>query len=49
MHETDETTITSFRPEISALVALILSFSISELIDRSFSIYVFDAGKYASG
>ncbi len=45
MHEMDDTTITSFLPESKAEVALSLSFSISALIDRSFSMYVSVTGR----
>ena len=37
-HETELTTITSLRPDSSELVELRRSFSISSLIDKSFSI-----------
>jgi hypothetical protein len=49
MHETEETTITSLLPESRAEVALSLSFSISSLMERSFSIYVLVEGIKASG
>ena len=38
MHDTEQTTITSLRPDSRALVALNRSFSISSFIERSFSI-----------
>jgi len=45
MHETEEITITSRLPDKSEDVVLNLSFSISSLIERSFSIYVFVTGR----
>ena len=47
--ETDAITITSLLPESRDEVVLSLSFSISSLIDKSFSIYVPVTGKYDSG
>ena len=41
--------MTSLLPESKAEEALILSFSISSFIDKSFSIYVPVVGKNASG
>ena len=48
MHETDETTITSFLKS-KALVAACLNLSISSFILASFSIKVSVLGTYASG
>ena len=48
-HETDATTITSLLPLNKLVVVLNLNFSISSLIDKSFSIYVFVKGIKASG
>ncbi len=47
--ETDATTNTSRRPDNSEEVVLSLNFSISSLIDKSFSMYVPVVGIYASG
>ena len=43
--DTDATTITSLLPDSNDEVVLNLSFSISSLIDKSFSIYVPLTGK----
>ena len=48
MHETDATMITS-RRSLSAQVALWRSLSISSLMATVFSMYVSEAGMYASG
>ena len=48
MHET-EATITTSRRVKSADVAACRSRSMSSLIDESFSMYVSEAGRYASG
>ena len=48
MADTEATTTTSRRVSRAA-VAACLSFSISSLIEESFSMYVSDEGTYASG
>ena len=44
MHDTDDTTTTSFLPESKALTADRRSLSMSSFMARSFSIYVSDDG-----
>ena len=47
--ETEDTTITSLRPDNKSLTAASRNLSISSFIARSFSMYVSEEGRYASG